>query len=411
MQSRLLLLRVSVPQRQQRAAHLSLNSAASPTSSRPSNQNRDDEMARTTNNSTKGRSNLAASTASSHPSNQNKDDGEIRPEKKNSAKAKSKLAAPTASSHPSNQNRDDGEIGPEKKNSAMGKSKLPDIGTDDNAIATNATGAASTRGLKRAQPSDPESPPRKKSVPTEAEATIATDDDRLIEAVSRTDRLIGPVTRTDRLFEAVSKHIKERRDHDNIYKDPHSEGSKAPLPSLEDTVMSKWNEFYTRARAIHNTGPRGRDLEPVDLFNDSNTTQNAIDEIFGKIEKEEPYNFPKDDNPTLKAACEALSHALQKASRAQAEHDTPEIKQALHNLRKAYDEAAESNTVSMRYVDVEPPLSPFSPLNPPHSLRRMLLARSWVKELITEVRNQSTRRRILVVGKPGSGESLGLPCF
>jgi hypothetical protein len=364
-------------------------------------------MARTTNNSTKGRSNLAASTASSHPSNQNKDDGEIGPEKKNSAKAKSKLAAPTASSHPSNQNRDDGEIGPEKKNSAMGKSKLPDIGTDDNAIATNATGAASTRGLKRAQPSDPESPPRKKSVPTEAEATIATDDDRLIEAVSRTDRLIGPVSRTDRLFEAVSKHIKERQG-------PHSERSKAPLPSREDAVMSKWNEFYTRARAIHNTGPRGRDLEPVDLFNDSNTTQNAIDEIFGKIEKEEPYNFPKDDGPTLRAACEALSHALQKASRDKVEHDTPEVKQALDSLRNTYNEAAKSNIVSMRYIDVAPPLSPFSPLNPPHSLEETLLARSWVKELVTEIRNrslspQSLSPRILVVGKPGSGESLGLP--
>ena len=175
-----------------------------------------------------------------------------------------------------------------------------------------------------------------------------------------------------------------------------------------------WKEFYTRARAIRNKGLCGRDLEepakeePVDIFNNSHTTLNAIDETFEKIEKKEPYNFPKDGDPTLHAACEALSHALQKASRAQAEHDTPEIKQALHNLRKAYDEAAESNTVS---IDVEPPLSPFSPLNPPHSLRRMLLARSWVKELITEVRNQSTRRRILVVGKPGSGESLDLSCL
>jgi hypothetical protein len=389
-------------------------------------------MARTTNNSTKGRSNLAASTASSHPSNQNKDDGEIGPEKKNSAKGKSKLAA---SSHPSNQNRDDGEIGPEKKNSAKRKSKLPDIGTDDNAIATNETRATSTRGLKRPQPSDPESPPRKKSVPTEAETTIATDDDQLIEAVSRTDRLIGPVSRTDRLIEAVSKHIKERRDYDDIYKDrplektrsnlrspspprrsgqfrnssPHSE---RPLPSREDAVMSNWNEFYTRARAIHNKGPRGRDLEPVDLFNDSNTTSNAIDEIFEEIEKEEPYNFPKDDNPTLKAACEALSHALQEASSAEAGHDSPEVKQALDSLRNAYDEAAKSNTISMRYIDVEPPLSPFSPLHPPgHSLNRILLVRSWVKELITKVRIPPINPRILVVGKPGSGESLSLPCL
>jgi hypothetical protein len=50
--------------------------------------------------------------------------------------------------------------------------------------------------------------------------------------------------------------------------------------------------------------------EPVDLFNASDTTLNSIDEIFEKIEKVEPYNFPKDGDPTLHAACEALSHAL-----------------------------------------------------------------------------------------------------
>jgi hypothetical protein len=202
---------------------------------------------------------------------------------------------------------------------------------------------------------------------------------------------------------------------------PHSKRSKASLPSQEDTfrnnnlITSKWNEFYTRARAIHNKGPNGRDLkertqeEPVDLFNDSNTTPNAIDEIFEKIGKEEPYNFPKDDDPALHAACEALSHALQEASRAEAEHDTPEIKQALGNLRRAYNEAAESNTVSMRYVDIEPPYSPFSPLKPTDSLKRTLLARSWVKELITAVRGNYIGRQILVVGQPDSGEPLNSP--
>jgi hypothetical protein len=182
-----------------------------------------------------------------------------------------------------------------------------------------------------------------------------------------------------------------------------------------DKVFSMWKEFYTRARAIRNEGSCGGDLmkhakeEPVDLFNASDTTLNAIDEVFEKIEKKEPYNFPKDDDPTLKAACEALSHALQKASKAKAEHDTPEVKQALDNLRRAYDEAAESNRVSMRYIDIEPPHSSFSPLMPPDSLKRILLARSWVKELITEVRDESLGPRILVVGKPGSGESLDLP--
>ena len=175
-----------------------------------------------------------------------------------------------------------------------------------------------------------------------------------------------------------------------------------------DKAFSKWSEFYTRARAIRNKGPRGGDLkeEPVDLFNVSHTT---LDETFEKIGKEELYNFPKDGDRTLQDACEALSQALQEASIAKA--DTPEVKQAVDNLRKAYDEAAKSNTVSMRYIDVEPPYAPFSPLEPTYSLNRILLARSWVKELITAVRDQSLGPRILVVGKPGSGESLDLPCF
>jgi hypothetical protein len=181
-----------------------------------------------------------------------------------------------------------------------------------------------------------------------------------------------------------------------------------------DHVFLAWKEFYTRARSIRNKGPCGGDLEKgakrrsVKFFNDSHTTQNAIDETFEKIEKVEPYNFPKVGDPTLHAACEALSHALQKASRDEVEHDTPEIKQALDNLRKVYNEAAESNTVSMRYIDVEPPSSPFSPLGD-IALERILLARSWVKELITKVRDQSLGPKILVVGKPGSGESLDLP--
>jgi hypothetical protein len=184
-----------------------------------------------------------------------------------------------------------------------------------------------------------------------------------------------------------------------------------------DMVSSEWEEFYTRARAIRNKRSHGEDLkkrpkrEPVDLFNTSHTTLNAIDETFEKIEKEELYNFPKDGDPTLHAACEALSYALQEASIGKAEHDTPEVKQALDNLRKAYNEAAESNTVSIRYIDVEPPYAPFSPLLHAASLKRILLARSWVKQLITEARNRSTRRPILVVGKPGSGESLDLSCL
>ena len=188
-------------------------------------------------------------------------------------------------------------------------------------------------------------------------------------------------------------------------------------PQYRRMASSSWEEFYTHARAIRNKRSHGGDLkkrakkEPVDLFNTSNTTLNAIDETFERIEKEELYNFPKDGDPKLHAACEALSYALQEASIGKAEHDTPEVKQALDNLRKAYDEAAESNTVSIRYIDVEPPYAPFSPLLHVASLKRILLARSWVKELITKVRDKSLRPSILIVGKPGSGESLDLSCL
>ena len=106
-----------------------------------------------------------------------------------------------------------------------------------------------------------------------------------------------------------------------------------------DKFSLEWEEFYTRARAIHNKGSCGdlhkRSKEPVDLFNASYTALNAIDETFKKMEIEEPYNFPKDNDPTLDAACEALSHALQKASRAEAEYDTPEVKQTVDNLHRA----------------------------------------------------------------------------
>jgi hypothetical protein len=193
-----------------------------------------------------------------------------------------------------------------------------------------------------------------------------------------------------------------------VSKRRRSNSSSPPPPR----IFREWEEFYTRARAIRNKGPCGRDFEerakeePVDL---RNTTLNAIDETFEKIEKKEFYNFPKDGDLTLQAACKALSHALQKASIAEAEHDTPEIKQALDNLRKVYDEAAKSNTVPMRYVDIQPPYSPFSPLfNNNDQLKRFLLARPWVKELITKVHNKTLGRRVLVVGKSGSGESLNL---
>jgi len=117
------------------------------------------------------------------------------------------------------------------------------------------------------------------------------------------------------------------------------------------------------------------------------------------------YGFPEDGDPTLDAACEALSDALQNASTAMVKHDTAEVKLALDNLRKAYDEATISNTVVVHYIDVEPPSAPYSPLKKPN-LGQILLARSWMKELINGLRDQSLSPQVLVIGNPGSGEFL-----
>ena len=160
---------------------------------------------------------------------------------------------------------------------------------------------------------------------------------------------------------------------------------KRQRPDTEDqegNSVLRWEEFYTRAIALRNKGEES-------------------------IEKEECYGFPEDGDPTLNAACEALSDALQNASKARVEKDTAEVKQALDNLRKAYDEATKSNTVMVHYIDVEPPSAPYSPLKKPN-LRGILLARSWMKELINGLRDQSLFPQLLVVGDPGSGEFLRL---
>jgi hypothetical protein len=83
--------------------------------------------------------------------------------------------------------------------------------------------------------------------------------------------------------------------------------------------------------------------------------------------------------------------------------DTAEVKQKLDNLRKVYDKAAKSNTIMVHYIDVEPPSSPYSPLKRPN-LGGILLARSWMKEVINGLRDQSLFPQLLIVGNPGSGE-------
>jgi hypothetical protein len=153
-------------------------------------------------------------------------------------------------------------------------------------------------------------------------------------------------------------------------------------------IIPQWEEFYTQARALLNKGEE-------------------------TIDKVHPYGFPKDDDPTLDAACEALNTALENAykpkkkkkkkkKKKEKKRDTAEVKQALENLRKAYDEAAKSNTVMVHYIDAEPPTTPDSPLEN-IKLKKILLARSWINEVISGLRDQSIRR-LLILGNPGSGE-------
>jgi len=150
-------------------------------------------------------------------------------------------------------------------------------------------------------------------------------------------------------------------------------------------VVPEWEEFYTQARALLEEGKE-------------------------TIDKVHSYGFPKDDDPTLDAACEALNAALEIACKPKKKEncDTAEVKQALENLRKAYDEAAKSNPVMVHYIDAEPPTIPDSPLGD-IELKKILLARSWMNEVISGLRDRSIRR-LLILGNPGSGEFYAYSC-
>lgn len=66
-----------------------------------------------------------------------------------------------------------------------------------------------------------------------------------------------------------------------------------------------------------------------------------------------------------------------------------------------------SNTITVRYINVEPPSHPHSPLTE-RNLKPILLARSWIREAISEVFDESLFRHLLVIEDPGSGEFLRL---
>jgi len=157
-----------------------------------------------------------------------------------------------------------------------------------------------------------------------------------------------------------------------------------PAKKRAKKIVPQWKEFYTQARALLDAGEE-------------------------TIDKVQSYHFPKDDDPTLDAACETLNAALEKAcEQKKKKRDTAEVKQALKNLKEAYDAAAKFNEVTVHYVDAEPPTIPDSPLGD-IELKKILLARSWMNEVISGLRDQSIHR-LLILGNPGSGEFYAYSC-
>jgi hypothetical protein len=153
--------------------------------------------------------------------------------------------------------------------------------------------------------------------------------------------------------------------------------------------MSQWKAFYDLAKDFCNKN------------RDSND-----DTILEQIEKKSPFSFPANDE-TIKAACNNLSEALQNAVISELKQDTDEVKQAVANLRNVYNEAAASNEVNVPCLHIEPPGAPLSPLV--HSnLHGIVLARSWVKELIHMLADNPENDRVVVIGSPGTGEVLCL---
>lgn len=92
-----------------------------------------------------------------------------------------------------------------------------DDGTDDNTVGntstTNVASATSTRGrpLKRTQPYDPESPPRKKSVPAKAKATktaVETNEDPLLRIEALLRRVEEWAERAEKRVESLEEFIR-----------------------------------------------------------------------------------------------------------------------------------------------------------------------------------------------------------
>ena len=178
-------------------------------------------------------------------------------------------------------------------------------------------------------------------------------------------------------------------------------------PPRKVNAVTLWKAFYDRAIAVRDITSDIPDRPDKDgLFkHDPASLENA--------ELTYSFGFPKDK--VLDGACEALTEALWDASSKGLEDDTDEVKAALENLKHAYDEAAKSNPVTVRYIDVEPPYAKNGPLRKSNvgGVDGALLAQQWMKELINRfhAKDSSLRESLLILGNPGSGKFLCLCLF
>src|SRR2546423_7401321 len=144
------------------------------------------------------------------------------------------------------------------KNSAKGNSNHFELlateedGTDDNTVgSTSATPATSTRGrpLKRTQPFDPESPPRKKSKTTATRTAIETDEELLLRIEALLKRVEERAERAEKRVEALEEFIRNELSprvgnpvpaptepasttHQDLPPSPPSSPAPGPLPGI-----------------------------------------------------------------------------------------------------------------------------------------------------------------------------------
>jgi hypothetical protein len=179
------------------------------------------------------------------------------------------------------------------KNSNNGNSNqfelldIEDDGTDDNTIgSTSATNATSARGrpLKRMQPFDPESPPRKKSVPTKAKAAktaLEIDDDPLLRIEALLRRVEERAERAEKCVESLEEFIRNELfphvagsipsplepagvAHQHLPLSPLSSPAPGPLPGIgldlsrvQDSEIKEGNAGIVRRRANEALKERG----------------------------------------------------------------------------------------------------------------------------------------------------------